>query len=86
MPGTEALLGLPGTAGGWATLGTKHAFREHLPSSLWEGARTAIVFTLSRFFSREEQVASGTLEEQPCRRKGGGAGKGRTKPRPRSPR
>lgn len=61
------------------------------PSSLWKGARSAIVFTLSRFFfffpsllprSRWPQKP---WRSSPCGRKGGGAGKGSTKPRPRSP-
>lgn len=87
--GSEALLGLPGTVGGWATLATKHAFREHLPLlPLGRGAHCDSVHTILFFFffllpkSRWPQEP---WRSSPCGRKGGGAGKGRTKPRPRSP-
>lgn len=49
--GSEALLGLPGTVGGWATLATKHAFREHLPLlPLGRGAHCDSVHTILFFF------------------------------------
>lgn len=79
--GSEALLGLPGTVGGWATLATKHAFREHLPLlPLGRGAHCDSVHTILFFFffssSSEEQVASGTLEKQPLWEEGRGRGQG----------
>lgn len=91
MPGSEALLGLPGTVGGWATLATKHAFREHLPLlPLGRGAHCDSVHTIPFFFffffASEEQVASGTLEKQPLWEEGRGRGQGAHKAsRPRSP-
>lgn len=87
MPGTEALLGLPGTAGGWATLATKHAFREHLPLlPLGRGAHCDSVHAIPFFLPRSRWPQE-PWSCSPCGRKGGGGGAGKrlTMPRPRSP-